>query len=240
MKTLMTDPTWPEPVSAQRQLPIDDLERRADAPERWRWLASTRRLQREAYGDDDWPKQGEALANSVQMNITAIIAELGEMLTEVGWKPWAENRGWVNREQYLKELVDVGHFLANLLVAVGCDDEEWERRYQDKQALNTRRQAAGYDGLKGKCHACRRALDDGGLMMRPNPRHEGSFQYVCAGCGAIQSDEVLAELEELHPGDESRSTYGIRLHRPMTLEEAERARRYALETSVLKDIKLPE
>jgi hypothetical protein len=162
------------------------LERHADAPERWRWLASTRQLQRDAYGDNEWPKQGLALAHSVQMNTTALIAELGEMLNEVGWKPWVESRGWVNREQYLKELVDCGHFLANLAVAVGCTDEEWEQRYQDKQALNTQRQAAGdYDGVKGKCHVCRRALDDDGVRLRENPRHPGTFQTVCMGCGAI-------------------------------------------------------
>lgn len=176
----------------------DVVESLADAPERWRWLSSTRQLQRDAYGDNDWPKHGEALANSVQMNVTALVAELGEMLNEVGWKPWAENRGWVNREQYLKELVDVGHFLANLIVAVGCTDEEWEQRYRDKQELNLRRQQDGdYDGLTGKCHVCHRALDDGGLEMRPNPRHEGQLQYVCVGCGAVQSADVIAELEEL-------------------------------------------
>jgi hypothetical protein len=162
----------------------------------WRWLASTRALQRDAFGDDDWPKEGEALANSVMMNALALTNELhAEVLPEVGWKPWAEPRGWINREAYLKELVDCGHFLANMLVAVGCTDDEWVRLYRAKQELNARRQTEGYDGVEGKCHVCRRALDDGGIEKRENPRHPGSLEWVCTGCGAVQSAEAVAALE---------------------------------------------
>jgi hypothetical protein len=161
----------------------------------WRWLASTRDLQVRAYGDTNWPKEGEALADSVMMNATALTVELGEALAEVGWKTWVTPRGWVNRDAYLKELVDVGHFLANMLVAVGCTDDEWERLYQAKQDLNLRRQQVGYDGVEGKCHACHRALDDGGVTVRDNPRHPGVKQYVCAGCGAVQDPEVVSKLD---------------------------------------------
>jgi hypothetical protein len=170
------------------------LERHADAPVPWRWLSSTRDLQRVAYGDDDYPKSGEALADSVMMNHTALVVELGEAMKEVGWKPWiTENRGWVNRDAYVKELVDVGHFLANLLVAVGVTDGEWEALYRAKQEINLQRQEVGYDGLAGKCHVCKRALDDGGTERRENPRRPGTFQLVCAGCGAIVSSAAYVK-----------------------------------------------
>jgi hypothetical protein len=169
---------------------------------RWRWLASTRDLQVRAYGDTNWPKEGDALADSVMMNVLALTNELqAEVLPEVGWKPWAQPRGWVNREAYLKELVDVGHFLANLLIAVGCTDEEWERLYRAKQELNLRRQRVGYDGVEGKCHACHRALDDGNVTTRANPRHPGTTQYVCAGCGAVQDPEFVSKLDLRNTSD---------------------------------------
>jgi hypothetical protein len=156
-----------------------------------RWLASTKQLQRDAYGDHDQPKTGDALANSVMMNSTGLTTELGEALAEVGWKPWAQPRGWVNRDAFIGELVDVGHFLGNLLVAVDCTDEEWETRYRAKQRLNTKRQEEGYDGVSTKCHVCKRALDDVGIEQRENPRRLGVFEFVCGGCGAVQDAEKL-------------------------------------------------
>src|SRR6266487_2219445 len=104
--------------------------------EEWRWLESTRQLQRDAYGDDEWPKEGDALADSAMSNMFSLLKEVNEAGDEIGWKPWARPRGWVNRDRYIGELVDVGHFLANLLLLVGCTDEEWEARYRAKQALN--------------------------------------------------------------------------------------------------------
>jgi hypothetical protein len=132
----------------------------------WRWLASTRQLQVEAYHDLDWPKQGEALAVSAQMNYAACTIELAEAMAEVGWKPWASDRGWVNRDAFIGELVDAAHFLANMLIAVGCTDYEWERRYQEKQALNLQRQQEGYTG-RNKCPACGRAYVDPTTTCRP-------------------------------------------------------------------------
>lgn len=133
----------------------------------WRWLESTRHLQQEAFHDYDWPKQGDALARSVIENHTSLVTELGEALNEVGWKPWTRNRGWVNREAFIRELVDAGHFLANLLMAVGCTDEEWERLYREKQDINLKRQREGYDGVSSKCPGCKRALDDPATECAP-------------------------------------------------------------------------
>lgn len=56
----------------------------------------------------------------------------------------------MNRQRVLEELVDVGHFLANMLVAIGVTDEEWEAAYRQKQDENRRRQATGYVAAQGK------------------------------------------------------------------------------------------
>lgn len=127
---------------------------------RWQWLESTRTLQEEFYGAI-YPIEGEALADYVTVNHSALVVEAGELLAEFGWKPWAQPRGWVNRANALKEAVDVAHFLGNILSAIGVTDQEWEDAYQKKQEVNRQRQRDGYDGVTGKCQECKRSYDDG-------------------------------------------------------------------------------
>lgn len=94
--------------------------------------------------------------------------ELSEFMQEVGWKPWATPRGWVNRDAAVGELVDVAHFLANLLCALDVTDAEWQHAYRTKQEVNRQRQRSGtYDGVSGKCYACRRAYDDPSVKCIP-------------------------------------------------------------------------
>lgn len=138
---------------------------RFNALHRWRWLESTLDLQKKSFGYD-FPMTGGELGDFIRTNVTALIAELGEALKEIGWKPWSVGQGYLNREAFLGELVDAGHFLANLLVAVGITDEEWEAAYQRKQQVNRDRQAAGYDTRAEKCPACGRAYDDSGVRCR--------------------------------------------------------------------------
>lgn len=157
------------------------------AEERWRWLQSTLDLQMKSFGYD-FPMTGEELGDFVRTNITALVAELGEALKEIGWKPWSVGQGYVNREAYLGELVDAGHFLANLLVAVGITDEEWEAAYQRKQQVNRERQAAGYDTRAAKCPACGRAYDDAATQCNPEqPSDDASLGLVpyCEDYGVL-------------------------------------------------------
>lgn len=130
--------------------------------QRWNWLESTYALQREAFNFRlPLAPNTNYLADYVVMNHSALVSEASELLAEFGWKAWAEPRGWVNRENALKEAVDVAHFLANILCAIGVTDEEWATAYQAKQAVNRQRQRDGYDGVRGKCPFCRRSYDDG-------------------------------------------------------------------------------
>jgi hypothetical protein len=131
----------------------------------WRWLKSTRVLQEDAFDVDftRYDTNPDELADSIVMNHTALIVELGEFLNEVGWKDWSTPRGWVNHDAAVGELVDAAHFLANILVRLGVTDEEWERRYRQKQEINRNRQRSGYDTRQGKCPRCKRAYDDPGV-----------------------------------------------------------------------------
>lgn len=128
----------------------------------WRWLDSTYMLQRDVYGHElPLTPDTDQLADYAQVNLFAAIDEIMEMAGEVGWKPWASPRGWIRREHFMKEAVDVLHFIANTLCAAGVTDEEFWSAYRAKQEVNSRRQELGYDGVSGKCPGCRRSYDDG-------------------------------------------------------------------------------
>lgn len=137
----------------------------------FRWLEETERLQRETYGYD-FPLTPPALAHYFQWNVTALVAELGEMLVEFpGWKPWVTAPGQeINRDRVVQELVDVEHFIANLLVSVGCDDDEFWTRYRAKMAVNRGRQERGYDGVSEKDERGR-ATDEPRLVRMTGGNH---------------------------------------------------------------------
>jgi hypothetical protein len=167
----------------------------------WRWLDSTKELQEQSFGFKLPFPEGTELADYVTWNHSALVQESGEMLAEFGWKPWAKNRGWVNRELALKEAVDVGHFLANILVAIGVTDEEWQAAYQAKQQVNRDRMASGtYDGVSTKCPGCKRAYDDEILcqspVTKPSTPHARVQPAYCAEIGKF----LVANEEETCPG----------------------------------------
>lgn len=155
----------------------------------WKWLESTKKLQEEAFGLDYSKLKGDKLADYFVMNHTALVTELTEFMQEVGWKDWAQPRGWVNRDNAIKELVDAAHFLSNLACAIGVTDSEWEQAYQAKQALNRERQVKGYDGITGKCPGCKRSYDDGIPCIPDTGRPPGGIpNWWCSHTSFGRSD----------------------------------------------------
>jgi NTP pyrophosphatase (non-canonical NTP hydrolase) len=118
-----------------------------------------RALQISSFGGDPANLDQESKIEYIKSMTLAASDELHEALAEVGWKPWATSRH-INRDAYLGELIDVLHFLVNLCLVVGADADEIAERYAEKSSRNVKRQAEGYDGVTGKCEACKRALDD--------------------------------------------------------------------------------
>lgn len=117
----------------------------------WSWLGSTVELQREAYGHVADPGDAAKTARSIYDNLFALAVEaLGELPREFHWKYWSHDDPFVNRDRVLKEAVDIGHFLANILVAIGVTDTEWEAAYRRKQDVNRQRQAEGYSASAPK------------------------------------------------------------------------------------------
>lgn len=123
------------------------------------WLNSTLDLQRSAYDVDPPYLEGDERADFIRWNVLAATDELHEALGEVGWKPWATDR-YFNRDAFVGELIDVMHFIANLLVTAGVTGDELSQKYHSKQSRNRYRQEVGYDGVNGKCPTCRRDFED--------------------------------------------------------------------------------
>jgi len=132
------------------------------------WLKRTRELQEQAYGvvyhkfDGDQPYKLNAIIEYMRWNMLAIDDELAEVRKEISWKPWQHDDPYVNREAVIKECVDILHFVANIICAVGGTDEQLDEYYVNKMEINRQRQMKGYkvkeDGVK--CAQCLRALDD--------------------------------------------------------------------------------
>ena len=111
------------------------------------------------YGFDPKKMTTESAIEYIRWNSVALMSELGEMMGEVGWKPWATSKH-INRAAFVGEGVDALKFLLNMLLAVGVTPEELHRKFMDKSLVNRIRQEAGYDGVTGKCDHCGRAQDE--------------------------------------------------------------------------------
>jgi dimeric dUTPase (all-alpha-NTP-PPase superfamily) len=124
-----------------------------------RMMSRQLELQRDSFGLDPLAMEGEELAEFVRWNVLALEDELHEALDEVRWKPWASDTGFIDRDAFVKELVDAMHFLMNLMLVANASPEEIYNRYFAKAGVNQARQEAGYTHgyMKG---ADGRALDE--------------------------------------------------------------------------------
>lgn len=140
------------------------------------WLRKTRDLQRDVYFinyeemEGDKPNNIRKLVEYMRWNMLAIDDELAEMRQAISWKPWQHDDPYADREEIVKEAVDVLHFVANIIVAAGGTDEVLDRLYLEKMEKNKKRQLEGYrvktSGVK--CIVCYRAMDDVGVGKQPD------------------------------------------------------------------------
>lgn len=123
-------------------------------------------LQKEHMGGDPrllFETNPSGFADFMRWNAYALDDEIHEALQEVGWKPWATSRH-LNREAFMKEMVDAFHFFMNLLLAGNpgraVEDivKDFVDLYHAKHAKNAQRQIDGYDGVSDKCSVCHREL----------------------------------------------------------------------------------
>lgn len=152
------------------------------------WLESARQLQEVAYDAYYDRMDDETRADSMMTMLLAAHAEITEMGQECGWKPWAQPRGWINREAVISEAVDVLHFVANMLTHANCTGKELTEAYKAKQQKNLDRQLEGYDGVSDKCPGCKKCYVDPGVRCSP-PNDEAPVPL--AWCST--------QMEYIHP-----------------------------------------
>jgi dimeric dUTPase (all-alpha-NTP-PPase superfamily) len=112
-----------------------------------RWLTETAELQRTHYdydprGDDNF----EHWINYIREQTLAAFVELGEFISELKWKPWGKLKKFPTiseRQHAVEEIVDVLHFVANALHALGVTDSELDREYLRKMQINRDRVKQG-------------------------------------------------------------------------------------------------
>lgn len=117
-------------------------------------MAQQLELQRESFGVDPLMLVDQDRDEYVQAMALALVIEVGEVMQEISWKPWATGR-WFNREAYLEELIDVLHFWMNLVLVATDKPEVLLTAYMVKHDVNAQRQADGYTG-EAKCPECGR------------------------------------------------------------------------------------
>ena len=158
-----------------------------------KWLEETEALQKEYFNADPRSFRGEERAEYIRTNILAAVAELIEMLDEVTWKPWSSEEPGVikSKESFISESVDVGHFVANALLAGGATDSEYWSSYNSKMQRNRDRmsKSGGYQASKNKCPKCKRELDAPGAYkhlqqsyVQKESEHVLVNKLECLGC----------------------------------------------------------
>jgi hypothetical protein len=127
-------------------------------------------LKMKPVGRDPRDLEGNEMMEFIRWNILALEDELHEALKECGWKPWATSRH-LNRDLFIKEMVDAWHFFMNLLLVVSPGRsseqlaEEFAEKYFEKAQINEERQKSGYSGVETKCSNCGRDLDAAGVRI---------------------------------------------------------------------------
>ena len=75
----------------------------------------------------------------IQKQTLAMISELSELLDEVNFK-WWKNEKPLNDDNIKEEIVDILHFFVSMCLDAGMDAEELHRRYLAKNQENFDRQ----------------------------------------------------------------------------------------------------
>jgi dimeric dUTPase (all-alpha-NTP-PPase superfamily) len=143
-------------------------------------------LQKKSFGLDPRNLDADKLMEYICMNVLSLEDELHEAMKECGWKPWATDK-YMNRDAFLKELVDAWHFFMNILLAISPGkttteiSEEFATRYYEKNRINAERQRAGYTGVDGRCGFCGKNLALLGVSLHSEVHDMDFCDRTCLG-----------------------------------------------------------
>lgn len=148
-----------------------------------------RQLQARINGYDVDDQTQTQRINNISLNVLALTDELHELLKETGWKPWATSRH-INRMEAQQELVDAWHFMMNLMLHLDMSAEDLWMGYHQKHKVNFMRQEEGYDGVSGKCPACRRDVSEIPLKEIHSKEFPPRIDVHCS-CGYLLSSRTV-------------------------------------------------
>lgn len=101
------------------------------------YYESQKKLQelfKEKYPGSEAIHTGNSLVDETRFkeHILLMIKEVIETLDEINYKPHIRNKKPVNRESIVEELVDTFKFLLNLMLIMGIEPDEFEKKYIEK------------------------------------------------------------------------------------------------------------
>ena len=103
------------------------------------FMLSLQRKIEESWGRLVDPSDEEAVSAYIRDVVLCATDELHEVLGEVNWKPWKNNRGIKNMYNYREEMADVLHFILDLYLAAGLTGRDIVLDYMTKHYENLRR-----------------------------------------------------------------------------------------------------
>lgn len=120
------------------------------------WLSRAKKFAAETYGDKPAEMSDSEWGRYVYACALAGHHELVEALECFDWEPWKSGgRPSVpERDQAVRELVDVLFFTANILNALYATDEEISMLYEEKMRVNARRVKSGQHLRRDSMTAC--------------------------------------------------------------------------------------
>jgi hypothetical protein len=124
-------------------------------------MRKQRNLQMQSFGVDPLAlRTDEERAEFAFRNIVMLQDEAHEALGEVSWKWWATDK-FFNEDKFREEVIDMTHFLLNLVLVSGMSPDDFFDLYEEKNDKNRRRQEAGYGGKSDKCEVCHAHRSEG-------------------------------------------------------------------------------
>lgn len=150
-----------------------------------------RKLQQEAYGINPGELDMPQKIKYIKDMHMGMMSEMSELLNEITWKPWTSGDLDINGDGYRKEIVDVWHFMMNLMLAVNMTPYELYNMYVQKRAVNLRRQQNGYDGKSTKCPGCSRAVEDISINQVHIDGVTGALAFFCGTCNHRLDPEMV-------------------------------------------------
>ena len=86
----------------------------------------------------------ETLTKHTVYTSTALVDEVHEFLRELNWKPWKKTRKEVDMARVHDELADCWHFLIELSLMWGLNEQKIIEAFRNKNKVNHKRQDGGY------------------------------------------------------------------------------------------------